>query len=950
MRRLRAWLVRWGGLFNKRRQDRELAEELESHLQMHIEENLGRGMTPEEARRQALIKLGGVEQTKEKYRDRRGFPLLESLLQDVRFGLRMLRKNPGFTAVAVLTLALGIGANAAIFSLLDAVLLRPLPIRDQRGLVLLQWHAHKGPRFDDYSGFGDCEGRAGPNLKDAWSCSFSSPMFDAIRANAKVFDGIFAFAGPERARLTGNGPASMADAEIVSGDYFNVLGVRAAIGRTIQPADDAVSSAPVAVLSYGYWQSAFGGNRSVVGRTIRLNDVPFTVVGVSEPSFTRLSPGKTQDMWIPRSIFPRVGFTENWSKIESPGSAWLAVVARLKPGISRARAEATASLIFRNELVYGSKPLLEAKEDPRISLIPAQEGLTGSRGEYTTPLYLLMLAVGIVLLIACANVAGLLLARSAARAKEIAVRLALGAGRVRVARQLLTESVLLSVLGGLLGIVFAYVGVHAVAALISGGSADAFPFPVTLDMRILGFTAGLSILSGILFGLAPVRQATLADLTPALKDASGGLPVISRAGKGRLSIGSVLVVVQVALAIVVLAGAGLLVRTFQNLKDLDPGFDSRNVLLFAMDPALAGYKTEQIQSLYQSLQKEFGALPGVTSVSYSAIALLSGGYWRGGVKIEGQGDTVDVDLQSVGVRFFETMRIPLLSGRTFSPADFTNDTSMPSMSSSTEQPSGTTPAPISVPLPVVVNQRFVQTYCAKQNPIGINLSKDGSSSASGNGTDDKTRSRQYLVVGVVGDVKYAYLRTGILPTVYLPKNGGGAHFELRTAVSPQSVLPAVRSVIARHDADLPLFDISTESEEIDKQLSRERALARLSGFFGGLALLLACTGLYGLLAYEVTRRTHEVGIRTALGAQHWDVLKLVLGRGMALAMVGTVAGIVGALGVTRFLQTLLFGVKPIDAATFLAVAVLLLLVALLACYIPARRAMRVDPMVALRYE
>jgi predicted permease len=965
--------VRWRGLFRREAVERELDEELRYHIELRTEENIARGMTPEEARRAARIQLGGVEQVKEQVRAVRAGAWIGTVMQDARFGLRMLRKNPGFTAVVVLTLALGIGANTAIFSLLDAVLLRPLPVRNPQGLVILKWHAHRGPRFDEYSSFGDCnDDKEGRNI-ESWSCSYSSPMFDVIHAKAGVFDGVFAFAGPANVRLTGNGPASMADAEIVSGDYFSVLGVRPAFGRTIEPRDDDVSAAPVAVLSYGYWQSAFGKDRSVVGRTIRLNDVPLMIVGVAEPSFTRLSPGFTQDIWIPRSIFPRVGFTEGWSRIGDPGNAWLAIMARLKTGVPRAQAETAVSLIFRNELVYGSKPLLEAEENPSISLLPVQQELTGDRGRYSTALYLLMLAVGILLLIACANVAGLLLARSAARTKEIAVRVALGASQARVARQLLTESVLLSVLGGLLGVVLAYWGVRIVAALISGGSAEDFDFHfrVTPDMRILVFTTGVSILTGILFGLAPAWQATRVDLTPALKETSGSLARILHAGKGRLSIGNALVVVQVALAIVVLAGAGLLVRTLQNLKNLNPGFDTHNILLFGIDPALAGYKTGQIQDLYQNLQKEFSALPGVTSVSYSDRALLSGGYSRGDFSIEGRPDRVDLDRMFVGANFFETMRIPLLLGRTFNPADFTNSIDVSPVSATpglsnghfasdkdtspviptTGQSNATIPAAVSPTIPVIVNQRFVQAYCAKQNPLGIILSHKGLSGSSAVGVSaDKSTSNEYQVVGVVGDTKYQTLRAEIRPTIYIPKNGGGARFELRAAVSPESLLPAVRSLVARHDADLPLFRIRTESEEIDQQLSQERALARLSGFFGVLALLLACTGLYGLLAYDVTRRTREIGIRMALGAQQHDVLRLVIGRGIVLAIFGTLAGIAGAFGITRFLGTLLFGVRPIDPPTFAGVAILLLLVALAACYIPARRAMRVDPMEALRHE
>jgi predicted permease len=947
MKWLRAWLLRLVEPFRKEKREREFSAEMESHLELHIEDNLRAGMTTAEARRQALIKLGGVEQTKESYREQRGLLFLEVLLQDLRFSARMFIKNPGFAAVAVLTLALGIGANTAIFTLLDAVVFRRLPARDPQQLVLLQWHAHKTPEYNEYSSFGDCTG--GGSEDNPWGCSFSSPMFDTIRAQARVFDGVLAFGGSEPMSVNGNGPASMASAEIVSGDYFQTLGVRAAAGRTIEPTDDAATAPPVVVISYGYWQTAFGGAPSVIGRTIDLNRVPFTIVGIADRGFTNLSPGKTRELYLTRSMFQRVGTHSNWSRIDDPGNAWLVILARLKPGISRAQAQSAVSLVYRNELSHGSKPLLEAKYEPSIVLLSANDGLTAGTA-IKQPLYVLMLAVGIILMIACANVAGLLLARATVRQREMAVRFALGAPRIRIVRQLITESVLLSVSGGVVGVLVAYWGVRVIVTLVSGGSAGAFPFAVTPDLRIMFFTAGISVFSGMFFGLVPALHGSRLDLMPALKKSVGGSQS-SRDGMGRwLSTGSTLAVAQIALAVVVLAGAGLLVRTLNTLDTLNPGFDSSNVLLFGLDPALLDYRTERIQDLYRELQAELAALPGVISVSYSADALLSGSIATGTVGVEGQPDESElkVDSLATGPGFFETMRIPVLAGRAFDPSDFA--AAAPPPEPTTEQASDQSSRSAPKVTPVLVNEEFVRRYCKKHGPLGMRLTKGNSEHSSGNATRGNPRSRIWVIVGVVGDAKYDSLRREIQPTVYGAINGGGAHFELRTAVNPASLIFVVRKTVSHLDGNLPLSDVSTQSEEIHRQLSHERFIARLSSLFGLLALLLASIGVYGLLSYDVGRRTREIGIRMALGANRRSVLRLVVRQGIRVAASGVTLGIVAALAVTRYLQSFLYGVRPGDPWTMLFVCALLLLVVFAACYGPAQRAMRVDPMVALRYE
>ncbi len=881
-----------------------------------------------------------------------------TLIQDLRYAVRMLAKAPGFTAVAVLTLALGIGANTAIFSLIDAVMLRSLPVRDPNQLVILQWRAHKSLEMDEYSSFGDCgeSGISGPS-----GCSFALPIFEQIRSQTSAFSGVTAFAGPAALNLSGNGPASIVEAEIVSGDYFSTLGVDAAIGRTLGPSDDSLSASPAAVLSYAYWQSAFGGSPSVLGRTILLNNVLFTIAGVADPSFTNLSPGKTQDLWLTIAMVPRLGIS--WgSKVEGLTNWWLLIMARLKPGVSLAQAQTAAGLTFRNKVLYGPKPLSKASDDPTIIVTRAQEGLVGQRGQLSKTLYLLTFAVGIILVIACANVAGLLLSRAATRQKEMAVRLALGAGRATILRQLLTESVLLSLLGGIFGIIFAYWGVYAIATLMMGGSSGRFPYVIAPDWRVLSFALGVSILTGIAFGLAPAFASTRVDLAPALKENVSTVPG-SATRIGRFHLGGALVVAQVALSVLVLIGAGLLVRTLANLRNINPGFDTRNVLLFQIDPTLLGYKDAQIENLYRELRDQLAALPGVSSVSYSSDALLSGGRWTETVHVEGQPEKpdVEVDMFAASPEFFETMHIALLEGRMFTLTDFeqaaqTSATTKAAEQNANPQSATTTTTsavgagPPAAAVSVLVNEAFVRRYFANENPLGKHIMHTYGRSASTNSFDTSPKSRNWQIVGMVTDTKYDSLRRTIQPMIYVPFTSGGTYFELRAALDPRTLIPTVRSVAHKIDNNVPLSHIRTQTQVIDELLSQERMVARLSGFFGVLALVLACIGLYGLLSYEVSRRTSEIGVRMALGAQQRDVLRLVVGQGIKLAIAGVATGIGVALAVTRYLASMLYDVHAYDPPTMIGVALLLAIVALAACYIPARQATRVDPMVALRYE
>jgi predicted permease len=999
----------------------ELDEDIRDHIERETQDNIERGMPAEEARYAAVRKFGNVTRVKEETREVWSFVWLEQLLQDIQFGLRMLRKSPGFAAVAILTLALGIGANTAIFSLIDAVMLRSLPVENPAQLVLLKWSARNAPNIHGYMNSGDCPLNVMPGAANPYGCSFSEPMFREI-AQANVFAATTAFANSGRLSLTGNGPATVINGQLVSGDFFRTMGLKAAAGRLFEAADDKPAAAPVAVLNYGYWRSAFGGSRDVVGRTIELNNVPFTIIGVAEQRFTGITPGSDYDVWLPLSDAQGITDLMFWQNRSSDVSNWwLTIVGRLKPGTQLASAQAAVSGLFRNEMLHGAVPLFHggemalrpggpggrsprsgqmfhgamppaggtgpgsarvpvqqapgnavlphreatdppmpqsagkapvilaaspgaaagdgpktlstAADNPQVKLLPAQTGLTGARSEYSNPLYVLMLAVGIILLIACSNVAGLMLARAAARQKEMAVRLALGAGRARVVRQLLTESVMLSVLGGVLGILFAYWGAHAIISFVSSNQTRPLGFATGVDLRVLGFTVTISLLTGILFGIAPTFRGARVDLTPALKEGELSSGSSGHAGRKWFSIGNALVVAQVALAIVVLVGAGLLVRTLQNLRSIDVGFDSHNILVFGIDPTLIGYKGSQIDAFYRDLQGRLAETPGVKSASYSVLPLLSnrlgitGFHWPG----MPQDQTSMADGLAVGPNFFATMHIPFLAGRDFNAPDFKVSAANSGL------------IPSSARTPVIVNQAFVQKYLGKENPLGKRF---GEAEAA----EDHPALPGYEIIGVVRDAKYNSLRRDIQAMMYTPQSAGGASFELRTAADPQAILPAIREAVAQVNTNLPLFDVKTESQQIDRLLFQERLVARLSGFFGLLALVLACVGLYGLLSYEVSRRTREIGIRLALGAQPGSVLKLVLQQGIVLAIVGAGVGIGVAVGVTRYLTSMLYDVHANDPLTMIAVAVLLTVVALAACYIPARRAMRVDPLVALRYE
>ncbi len=902
----------------RKRMLEDLDQDIRDHIERDTRDNIERGMPPEEARYAALRKFGNVTRVKEDTREVWSFVWLEKLLQDARYGLRMLRKSPGFTAVAVLTLALGIGANTAIFSLIDAVMLRSLPLKNPQELVQLEWVSGGAwPTGTITSGYG--------------GSSFSYPCFEQLRPRSSSFSSVLAFAnlGFDKPNVNINvgGEPRFGSGMMVSGSFFSGLGVTPILGRAIDDEDEKPGAPLAAVISYTFWTRQFARNPSALGATIKLNDVPFTIIGVAPPEFFGLDAGRAPDVWIP--IIDRTELRP-WSSPPPSGESmrlsnhwwWINIMGRLKPGVSEAQARSATDAIFQATSVASLNLKPGSPEVPRADLISASHGLNRLRQRFSQPLLVLMVVVGLVLLIACANVAGLLLARATARRKEISVRMALGASRARLVRQLLTESMLLSGIGGATGLLFASWFSDALVRLISSGGT-----PIVLDVRpnpvILAFTAGAAVCTGALFGLAPAFRGTHVDVTPAMKD-SGAMLAGSRSG--RVSLSKSLVVTQVALSLLLLVGAGLFLRTLENLRDQEFGFDRNHMLMFGVDPMQAGYSGARINGLYTKLLGALRSIPGVRSASISQLGLITGWQNSGPIYVDGftskSEDDSFADWNAVGSNFFETVGVHRLFGRGIEERDIGGASRV-----------------------AVVNETLARHFFGGANPIGRHFNP---------GTEHDMKN-DYEIIGVVQSAKYADVREVPPPTFYIPytlnpPRPGGMYFEVNTALNPSAMVAAVRTAVRQVDSDLPVFDLKTQDAQIDESLMQERLFAQLSGFFGALAVLLAGIGLYGLLSYAVTQRLREIGIRMAFGALPRDVLRLVIQQGIGLTLVGLAIGIAAALAFTRLIGSFLYGVQTTDPLTFFAVSLLLLVVAFLACYIPARRAMRVDCMVALRYE
>jgi len=902
MRRIRAWFLRLGGLFGRERQERELAEELESHLQMHIDDNLRRGMTPVEARRDALLKLGGVESTKESYRDRRGVPWLETLVQDVRYGARMLRKNSGFTVVAVLTLALGIGANAAIFSLLDAVLLRFLPVEKPEQLVQV---TRRPPREDRFSPI------------------FTNPLWEQVRDQQAIFSGAAAW-GDMRFDLAQGGEAHYATGLWVSGDFFRTLGIRPAAGRLMTTADDLRGCPGVAVLSYSFWQDHFGGAPSAVGSTISLDNHTYPIIGVAAPGFYGVDVGKKFDVALPlcaTAIFdgarPRLDHRSWW---------WLQVLGRLKPGGSPAQLRAELELI--SPRVFGST--VPPNWDPEsqksyqkwmLETAPVATGTSGLRRQFERPLQILMVIVGIVLLIACANIASLMLARAATRQREMAVRRAVGASRLRLIRQLLTECILLSIAGALLGILFARWGSLLLVHFISTARAQVF-LDLSLDWRTLGFIAAIAVITAILFGVLPALRSTRVSLTAAMK----GSLAADAERHARFRPGRWIVASQVALSLVLLVGASLFLRSFAKLVTLDLGFDRRNVLMMHTEARTAGIQPEKWMATWDEIERRLNSLPGVISASRCLFTPVSGLEWNQYVHADSpnppSGEASLVYLNAVTPAYFRTLRIPLQSGRGFGTGDTATS-----------------------PKIALINQTLARKFYPNLNPVGRLFRMEG---------DQGKLGDPIQIVGVVRDSKYESLREeeyacAYFPVSQVPGFGGGPNFMIRTAARPSVVLSLIQSTVAGVNKSISLqFD--TLTRQVDDSLVQERLLATLSGFFAGLALLLAMVGLYGAISYMVTRRQTELGVRMALGAAPGSILLLVLRDVFFILAAGLAVGTGLALLSVQLIQNLLFGLAARDSVTLALAAGVLSVVAFVAGYLPARRAAKADPLAALRYE
>lgn len=811
---------------------------------------------------------------------------METLLQDLRFGIRTLTKSPGFAIVALLTLALGIGANSAIFSVINAILLRPLAYPNPDQLVLINHNYQK------------------INLK----ASVSAFGYLHYRDNAKSFESIAAMTGWP-ANLTGEGEPERLTGQTVTANFFELLGAKAAMGRTFAVGEDSDGKNRVVVLSHGFWQRRFGGDKSILNKTLSLNGENYTVVGVMPPSFQYgREIGMIVDLWAP------IVFTPQQVSPDSLTNEFLAVLGRLRTGVSQDQAQAE----MRNIASNLRQQYMQSADATNWDLL-----LTSFRqqvvGDISTMLWIVMLVVGFVLLIACANVANLLLARAAARQKEIAVRTALGAGRWRIIRQLLTESVLLSVVGGAFGLLIGYWGVKALVSL----NEDRIPRAneISLDWKVLLFTFGVSIVTGVLFGIVPALQTTRSDLHETLKE--GG-----RSGSAATKqwIRSSLVVVEIALALAVLVGAGLLVKSFLHVQQVNPGFNPQGMLTMQLSlPATKYSEAPQRANFYKQVINEVRSLPGVQSVGAISVLPLSGGGSSGSFRIEGR-DIPQGQSMPHGARwaatpdYFKTMGIPLIRGRYFEERDTAES------------------------LPVtIIDQSLAQKYWPNEDPVGKRISFEG--------TPDKRIWRE--IVGIVGHVKHTDLEGESRAQYYMPhqqRPQAGMALVIRTPNDPNALTGSVRGVIKTADGDLPVFRVRTMDQFVADSMTQRKFALLLICVFACLALLLSAIGLYGVMAYSVTQRTHELGLRMALGAQASDVLKLVVKQGMLLAVVGLGLGVVGAIFLSRLMKTMLFNVSATDPLVFVAIALTLAAVALLACFVPARRATKVDPMVALRYE
>jgi predicted permease len=902
-------------LFRHTAVTQEIDQELQFHLGQQMEKYLRGGLTREQARRRVRLEFGGLTQIKEDCQEANGVSFIEHIGQDARYAMRMFGRTPGFTVVVIMTLALGIGANTAVFSLINAVLLKMLPVKDPEQLVQFN-------RIQPVYGQND---------------RFSYPEVERFQRETQSFSGLFAFTNLDGVNVEVKGHGEIANGQVVSGNYFSTLGVPAILGRTISPADDQrAGGSAVAVISYKYWRERLAGDPAVVGTKIVVNNYPFTIIGVTPPEFFGLQPGQPIDISVPlkmiASLRPEYAMTGTpYDVLTWPSRYAFFIMGRLQPGVTAAAAAARVEPLFRDAMndeamALEGTPLDSPRErenhrKAKLQLTTGGQGLAALRERFSQPLWILMAAVGLLLLIACANVATLLLARAQFRQHEMAARLVLGARRLRLMQQLITESVVLALAGGVLGIVLAFWASRSLMALMRHMGTP-IVLSVRPDFRVLGFTLAISVLTAILFGLIPAWRLVRTDMP------SGLAPNIHGAGKnvGRSHTTKTLIALQVAASLVLMMGAGLLVRSLENLKNFYPGFRTDHVLLFDVNARLLGYTVAQTDALYRRLIDQLDALPGIRRTSFSIDPPFSGGFGETTPTIEGYQPAsgsapLIAGVNALGPDYFEALETPVLLGRDFTGEDDAN-----------------------APKVAIINQRMARAIFGGTSPIGRRLSIPAFAG-------DKS---WYSIVGVVADAKSEDLRDPVRPMVYVPTEQtvapAGVTFAVRTARDASAEAPAVLRAVAQVDGRLSLSGVKTLNDQMDDSLVQERLVASLAGLFGILAVLLASVGLYGVMAYTVSRKTNEIGIRMALGSGRIQIAGMILREALLMVLAGFVMGIPAAMATARLIRSQLYGLGPYDPMTMLFAVSVMTGVAVLACYPPATRAMRIDPMAALRYE
>jgi predicted permease len=908
-----SWLQR---LFARRRMERDLDKELQFHFESQVADKMRSGISEIEARRLTRLEFGGIEQIKEDCRESRGTLWLESIVQDVRYGLRQLRKSPGFTFIAILSLTLGIGANTAIFTLLNAILLRPLLVQSPKELLLF--------------GDGDAQGSTSSVPDGSWNL-FSYSVFHDFRQKDTSFSGIAAVDSTQfetKASIAG-AAYQTTHVNLVSGSYFSVLGVPAFLGRTISESDDSAEGAgPVAVASYSWFQRQFNGDPSALGKTIRIQSHDYTLVGVARPGFYGFTVGQSTDLWIPLSMekaFSRPG----WNGLGDRFFQSLYLIGRLKPGVTAAQASAETNLLFKQIMrsYLGSQPSQKHLDDiahASIELTPGGRGVSHLRRAFSVPLKILMAIVALVLLIACANIANMLLTRGVARTREVAVRMALGASRRRIVFQLLTESVLLALLGAAAGVALAWKASVVLLNLATPGP-DPVPLNLTPDMAVLGFTLGVTVVTALLFGTLPAFRATGLEFTPALKDGRGSSSTTTRGALARS-----LIVGQVALSVVLLVVAGLFVRSLIHMSDVHTGFDKHNVLVFSLDSSTANLPRgtpDEIRSvrLQEQIEGRVQTIPGVQSDSFSFFTFDEGAWsdqvlFQGIPRTPGNGDQVFFNITGNG--FFSTMGIPLIEGRTFNAQDTQNS-----------------------PKVAVINETMARRFFPNGSAIGHRFGMGETPDHPG----------QIEVIGVVKDAKYIALTEGTLMAAHFPctqNPGFYGNFAVRYAprANRQEIISRTRRTIAEINSNILVNSVGSLEEQVDDSIATQSLIARLSSFFGIIAVFLACIGIYGLLSYSVARRTSEFGIRLALGARSHMLLWMILRECILLLALGLALGVPVALSSTRILKSLLYELSPLDPTAISIAIAAVTVMTIAAAWLPARRATKIDPMQALRAE